>query len=276
MPDPGLDRASQLGLRLVVAVQVDPPGLEARPERHVQLAARGDVDREPLLAQHPVGGGERGRLARVDDLEVGHAGREGIQVGAGAGADVVLGVDVGGGAELARQLDHVAAADLEVAGRVHAAAQRVHRRALDRVCVRGRRHRAGHYPRMARTHRPPMPPSESGVHGGRPYLTWLPAARPPWPGMVIVHGAGSQKENHGDFGRACAAAGWAALAYDQRGHGESADEMSPEALADVGRMARLPGRTRGRRPRADLRPRLEHGRASSRSTAPRPRTRSPP
>jgi uncharacterized protein len=57
--------------------------------------------------------------------------------------------------------------------------------------------------------------------------------------MVIVHGAGSQKENHGDFGRACAAAGWAALAYDQRGHGASDDEMGPEALADVGRMARF-------------------------------------
>jgi alpha-beta hydrolase superfamily lysophospholipase len=57
--------------------------------------------------------------------------------------------------------------------------------------------------------------------------------------MVIVHGAGSQKENHGDFGRACAAAGWAALAYDQRGHGASEDEMGPEALADVGRMARF-------------------------------------
>jgi alpha-beta hydrolase superfamily lysophospholipase len=57
--------------------------------------------------------------------------------------------------------------------------------------------------------------------------------------MVIVHGAGSRKENHGDFGRACAAAGWAAIAYDQRGHGASDDEMGPEALADVGRMARF-------------------------------------
>ena len=83
------------------------------------------------------------------------------------------------------------------------------------------------------------PPSATGVHEGRPYLTWLPSTPPPWPGMVIVHGAGSQKENHGDFGRACAAAGWAALAYDQRGHGESADEMSAEALADLGRMARF-------------------------------------
>jgi fermentation-respiration switch protein FrsA (DUF1100 family) len=55
--------------------------------------------------------------------------------------------------------------------------------------------------------------------------------------MVIVHGAGSRKENHGDFGRACAASGWAALAFDQRGHGASADGMSPAALGDVAKMA---------------------------------------
>ena len=47
------------------------------------------------------------------------------------------------------------------------------------------------------------------MHAGRPYLLWLPQSPPPWPGMVIVHGAGSRKENHGDFGRACAASGWA-------------------------------------------------------------------
>lgn len=70
-------------------------------------------------------------------------------------------------------------------------------------------------------------------------MTWLPDSQPPWPAMVIVHGAGSRKENHADFGRACAAAGWAALAYDQRGHGDSAEEMSTEALADAGRIARL-------------------------------------
>jgi fermentation-respiration switch protein FrsA (DUF1100 family) len=57
--------------------------------------------------------------------------------------------------------------------------------------------------------------------------------------MVVVHGAGSAKENHADFGRLCAANGWAAVSYDQRGHGESTDEMTPAALADVGRMARL-------------------------------------
>jgi fermentation-respiration switch protein FrsA (DUF1100 family) len=63
--------------------------------------------------------------------------------------------------------------------------------------------------------------------------------------MLILHGAGSRKENHGDFGRACAAAGWAGLAYDQRGHGESADEMCPAALGDVAAMAAFLGEREG-------------------------------
>jgi len=57
--------------------------------------------------------------------------------------------------------------------------------------------------------------------------------------MVILHGAGSSKESHADFGRACAANGWAAVSFDQRGHGESTDLMSPAALGDVGRMGAL-------------------------------------
>ncbi len=78
-----------------------------------------------------------------------------------------------------------------------------------------------------------------GVHDGRPYMLWLPDSPAPWRAMLILHGAGSRKENHGDFGRACAASGWAALAYDQRGHGAAEDTMSPEALSDVSRMARF-------------------------------------
>src|SRR5215212_10162790 len=72
-------------------------------------------------------------------------------------------------------------------------------------------------------------PTQLGVHEGRPYMLWLPHSKAPWPGMVILHGAGSRKENHGEFGRACAASGWAAISFDQRGHGESQDGMGPAA-----------------------------------------------
>lgn len=91
----------------------------------------------------------------------------------------------------------------------------------------------------------PKTPDVTGEHRGRPYLIWLPETQPPWPAMVIIHGGGSQKENHADFGRLCAAAGWAALAYDQRGHGRSEDEMSPQAVGDVERMALLLSAQRG-------------------------------
>src|SRR5436190_17692134 len=91
----------------------------------------------------------------------------------------------------------------------------------------------------------PTQPTDSGVAGDRPYLLWLPTTVPPWPGMVILHGAGSRKENHADFARACSARGWAALAFDQRGHGASADEMGPAALADVARMAAFLARRDG-------------------------------
>jgi len=63
--------------------------------------------------------------------------------------------------------------------------------------------------------------------------------------MLILHGAGSRKENHADFARMCAAGGWAALAYDQRGHGDATDEMGPAALGDVTRMARFLGEVDG-------------------------------
>lgn len=63
--------------------------------------------------------------------------------------------------------------------------------------------------------------------------------------MVIVHGAGSSKESHADFGRSCAAHGWAAVAYDQRGHGDGDELMTPAALSDIGRMAALLGARKG-------------------------------
>ncbi len=77
------------------------------------------------------------------------------------------------------------------------------------------------------------------VHEGLAYELWLPDLDPPWPGVVILHGAGSRKENHSDFARAAANAGWAAVAFDQRGHGGSDGEMSPAAAADPARIVRM-------------------------------------
>jgi fermentation-respiration switch protein FrsA (DUF1100 family) len=57
--------------------------------------------------------------------------------------------------------------------------------------------------------------------------------------VVVLHGAGSRKENHADFARAASGFGWAALTFDQRGHGAAEDEMAPAAVADVSLMARL-------------------------------------
>ena len=63
--------------------------------------------------------------------------------------------------------------------------------------------------------------------------------------MVIVHGAGSRKENHSDFAQVALAAGWGALAFDLPGHGSSDSEMSGNAVEDVIAMARLLGEQHG-------------------------------
>ncbi len=107
---------------------------------------------------------------------------------------------------------------------------------------------------------PPRPPDREATHAGLAYTLWLPdriaaADRrgepsrplpdPPWPGIVIVHGAGSSQENHADFARLAAASGWAALAFDQRGHGQSEGEVGAGAVDDVIAMARLLAATEG-------------------------------
>lgn len=97
----------------------------------------------------------------------------------------------------------------------------------------------------------PVLPAEIGVENGLAYSLWLPPAdRAPTGGVVILHGASSCKENHHDYARAVLATGLAAIAFDQRGHGESPAPMDGRALHDVititallrSRMEQLTGR----------------------------------
>jgi len=81
-------------------------------------------------------------------------------------------------------------------------------------------------------------PSEIGARDGLAYSLWLPA--PPNSvrgGVVILHGAGSCKESHYDFARALLATGFAAICFDQRGHGDSEGSMDAHVLEDIAAMA---------------------------------------
>ncbi len=75
-------------------------------------------------------------------------------------------------------------------------------------------------------------------HDGLAYELTLPDGAPRG-GVVVLHGAGSCKENHRDFAQLCAAAGLAAIVFDQRGHGESDGALDGRALDDVATMASL-------------------------------------
>jgi uncharacterized protein len=61
----------------------------------------------------------------------------------------------------------------------------------------------------------------------------------PWGGLVILHGAGSRKENHADMARTAAAAGLANVRYDMRGHGETGGMLDGRAIEDVAAAAAL-------------------------------------
>ena len=61
----------------------------------------------------------------------------------------------------------------------------------------------------------------------------------PWGGLVILHGAGSRKENHADMAAAAVAAGLCAVRYDARGHGETGGRLDGRALDDVAAAAAL-------------------------------------
>jgi len=94
----------------------------------------------------------------------------------------------------------------------------------------------------------PTPP-ELGVHHGLAFALFLPEHEPD-AGVVILHGAGSAKESHFDFGRGCREDGIAALAYDARGHGASRGSFGPDAIDDALAMVDL---LRAHAPRVALR-----------------------
>ena len=180
--DPGGERRLEVGLGLVVAVHVDPLGREAR--RAAPGAARLRTPRRrtgPPRANRSQRGGAGERLARVEDLEARRARGEGRHRGPRPLAHVVLRVDVRGGAELARQLERVAAADLQPAGGVQPRAERI-----------DAREPAGEAPSPASAsacsvsspaigwaimkHDPPAPP-ELGTRDGLAYALFVPDGR---------------------------------------------------------------------------------------------------
>jgi alpha-beta hydrolase superfamily lysophospholipase len=81
------------------------------------------------------------------------------------------------------------------------------------------------------------PPDDAGVHDGLAYTLWRPDE--PRGSVLVIHGAGSSKESHHPFARACRAAGLAALSFDQRGHGASGGALGAGALDDIASMAEL-------------------------------------
>ena len=98
-------------------------------------------------------------------------------------------------------------------------------------------------------------PTEVATAGGLAYSLWLPdggstarggaasagaaLAGTARGGTVILHGAGSVKESHHDFARVLVAAGFGAIVFDQRGHGESTGPMDDSVVDDIAAMAAL-------------------------------------
>jgi fermentation-respiration switch protein FrsA (DUF1100 family) len=93
-------------------------------------------------------------------------------------------------------------------------------------------------------YRSPLQPAETGRLDGIAWCLWLPdeALGPhavPVPAVIVLHGAGSRKENHADFARATTAYGLAALTFDNRGHGETEGPLSASVIDDLGALAEM-------------------------------------
>jgi pimeloyl-ACP methyl ester carboxylesterase len=82
----------------------------------------------------------------------------------------------------------------------------------------------------------PGVPTEQGVRDGLAYALFAADGAG---GVVVLHGAGSCKENHFDFARQLQSAGLAAVVFDQRGHGESDGALGASAFDDVASIAQV-------------------------------------
>jgi alpha-beta hydrolase superfamily lysophospholipase len=83
-------------------------------------------------------------------------------------------------------------------------------------------------------HPPPAPETLAVLSDGlRLAGVLFRPAGPPKGALLVCHGAGSRKENHGLMGEQAAAAGLAALTFDFRGHGESEGVVGPDAWRDA-------------------------------------------
>jgi pimeloyl-ACP methyl ester carboxylesterase len=63
---------------------------------------------------------------------------------------------------------------------------------------------------------------------------YLPQGRPPFAGVVVCHGFTSCKDKYADIAEFLQGEGFAVLAYDCRGHGESEGGLDGQAWQDVG------------------------------------------
>ena len=80
------------------------------------------------------------------------------------------------------------------------------------------------------------PPEDLGRRDGLAYALFVPEGEP-LGSVLILHGAGSAKESHYDFARACRGHGLAALCFDLRGHGESEGDLGRGLFDDLAAMA---------------------------------------
>jgi fermentation-respiration switch protein FrsA (DUF1100 family) len=83
----------------------------------------------------------------------------------------------------------------------------------------------------------PLPPTESGRLNGIAWCLWVPHRGGPWPAVIVLHGAGSRKENHADYARAAVGHGFVALTFDNRGHGQTEGDMGAGVLDDLRALA---------------------------------------